>query len=386
MLSAEQNDFLCRVGPGTPAGELLRRYWHPIAVAEDLSAQRRTKRVRVLGEDLVLYLTDDDTYALVQEQCAHRRVSLYYGFVEGCALRCPYHGWKYDRDGQCLEQPFEQDNRRARERVRIAAYPVRRYRGLLFAYLGPGEPPVLPRWDVLERTDGELTLYVEEDLQCNWLQPMENAVDTVHTYWLHGHTMHLKGIDKGQYYYRPIEKYSFELVEWGILKRRVYRDRVTDELEEEQGHPLVFPNILRLPEGPRQALHWRVPVDDERTMLFRAGLLPDAPGREREHTGEPTVERIARELTPDGDHAMNTFSSQDRMAWETQGAIYDRTKENLGAEDKGIAMYRRLLREQIGNVQAGADPMGVIRDPAKAVITFEVSTGQARPEFTRSAS
>ncbi|MYZ35207.1 MULTISPECIES: Rieske 2Fe-2S domain-containing protein [unclassified Streptomyces] len=377
MISEAENEFLTRVGPGTPAGDLLRRYWQPVAVTADLSPEKRTKRIRVLGEDLVLYLTDENTYALVAEACAHRRVSLYYGFVEGCEIRCPYHGWKYDRTGQCLEQPFEQENRRARERARIAAYPVQAYRGIVFAYLGPGEPPVLPRWDVLDRRDGHLTLFVEEDLQCNWLQPMENAVDTVHTFWLHGHTMRMKGIDRGSYYYRPIEKYSFEQFEWGIIKRRVYRDN-TGELEEETGHPLVFPNILRLPEGPLQAMHWRVPVDDEHTMLIRAGLLPDKPGEERVHDEEPSVVRVPSEMTADGDHAMNTFTSQDRMAWETQGAVYDRTKEMLGAEDKGIAMYRRLLRQQIERVQAGEDPMALIRDPAQAVVTFDVSRGQAR--------
>lgn len=384
MISAEENDLLTRVGPGTPAGELLRRYWHPIAVTADLSPEKRTKRVRVLGEDLVLYLTDEGSYALVAESCAHRRVSLYYGFVEGCAIRCPYHGWKYDQTGRCVEQPFEADSQRARDRAGIVAYPVRAYRGIVFAYMGPGDPPVLPQWDVLHRRDGELTLFVEDDLRCNWLQPMENAVDTVHTYWLHGHTMHLKGINRGSYYYRPIERYSFELFEWGIVKRRVYRngddrgDGDDGELEEESGHPLVFPNILRLPEGPLQALHWRVPVDDERTMLIRAGLLPDPPGEERAHDEEPRVVRIPREVTADGDHAMDTFSSQDRMAWETQGAIYDRTREILGAEDRGITMYRRLLRQQIQRVQAGEDPMALIRDPAQAVVTFDVSTGQAR--------
>ncbi|WP_328914497.1 MULTISPECIES: aromatic ring-hydroxylating dioxygenase subunit alpha [unclassified Streptomyces] len=377
MISEAENEFLTRVGPGTPAGELLRRYWQPVALTADLSPDKRTKRIRVLGEDLVLYLTDDNTHALVAESCAHRRVSLYYGFVEGCAIRCPYHGWKYDSSGQCLEQPFEQENRRARERAKIAGYPVRAYRGIVFAYMGPGEPPVLPQWDVLDRRDGHLTLFVEQDLQCNWLQPMENAVDTVHTFWLHGHTMHVKGIDRGSYYYRPIEKYSFEQFEWGIIKRRVYRDK-TGAVEEETGHPLVFPNILRLPEGPLQAMHWRVPVDDEHTMLIRAGLRPDQPGEERVHDEEPSVVRLPSEMTADGDHVMDTFTSQDRMAWETQGAVYDRTKEMLGAEDKGIAMYRRLLRQQIELVQAGEDPMGLIRDPALAKVAFDVSQGQAR--------
>jgi 5,5'-dehydrodivanillate O-demethylase len=210
---------------------------------------------------------------------------------------------------------------------------------------------------------------------------MENAVDTVHTFWLHGHTMHLKGIDRGSYYYRPIEKYSFELFEWGIIKQRVYRDQ-TGALEEEAGHPLVFPNILRLPEGPYQALHWRVPIDDEHTMLIRASLLPDKPGEEKMHDEEPSIVRVPREVDEAGNHVMETFSSQDRMAWETQGAVYDRTREILGAEDKGIAMYRRLLRQQVERVLAGEDPMALIRDPAKAVVVFEVSSGQAKVALT----
>lgn len=385
MLSQADNDLLCRVGPGTPAGELLRRYWHPVAVTEDFTPEQRTKRVRVLGEDLVLYLTDEGTYGLVQEACAHRRVSLHYGFVEGCKIRCPYHGWLYDQDGQCLEQPFEQDNRRFKERVVIKAYRTQAYRGIIFVYLGPDPAPVLPEWDVLYRRDGHLKIYVDDDLRCNWLQPMENAVDTVHTYWLHGHMMRHKGLKGGEYYYRPIEKYSFELNDWGILKKRVYRNQQTGQLDPEKGHPLIFPNVLRLPEGPTQAVHWRVPSDDTRTILIRASLVPDQPGEEHEHDEPPTVHRVPRALNERGDHDMRTFSSQDRMAWETQGDIYDRTLENLGAEDKGIAMYRRLLREQIELVRDGQDPMALIRDPAKARVDFDVSTGQARKEFVTRA-
>jgi 5,5'-dehydrodivanillate O-demethylase len=376
MLTKEQNDYLVEVGPGTPVGTLLRRYWHPFGVTEDVSADSRTHAVRLLGEDLVLYLTDDGGYRLVAESCAHRRVSLCYGFVEGNDIRCPYHGWKYDGTGQCIEQPFEQDNRRARERAKIAGYPVQEYRGLLFAYLGGDEPPVLPRWDVMERRDGHLTRYIDEPLQCNWMQPMENAVDTVHTFWLHGHTMHLKGINMGSYYYRTIEKYSFEEFDLGIIKRRVYRSD-DGELEEESGHPLVFPNILRLPEGRAQAVHWRVPVDDTRTMIIRVGLVPDPDGVEHPDD-EPSLVRVAREVDENGIYTMDTFSGQDRMAWETQGEVYDRTKEILGAEDKGIAMYRRMVREQAERVLAGEEPIGRDTDPAKAYRGFNVSAGQAR--------
>lgn len=382
VLTAEANEVLTKVGPGTPGGELLRRYWQPVAFAEDLTDEKPRKRLRILGEDLVLYRKEHGGYALIAEQCAHRLASLFYGFVEGDDIRCAYHGWKYAPNGQCLEQPFEPDNRRFKEGVRLAAYPVQEYAGLLFAYFGPDPAPVLPRWDVLERRDGTLRLRMEPVLECNWLQPMENSVDTVHTFWLHGHTMRVKGLPGGEYYYRPIEKYDFEMCEWGIIKRRFYRDDQTGEVEAEHGHPLVFPNMLRVPEGPRQAFHWRVPVDDDRTLIFWAGFTPSKDGSVPDRPDRPPVDRQGTLMTADGsEYAMDTFQSQDKMAWETQGRIFDRTKERLGAEDKGIAMYRRLLWRQIELVQKGGTPMALIHDESRAVVDFETSTGQARPEF-----
>lgn len=381
MLTVEQNEFLTRVGPGTPAGELLRRYWQPVGVYTDLSDDQPKKRVTVLGENLVLYRTDDGGYALIREQCAHRHASLYYGFIEGCDIRCAYHGWKYDTTGQCVEQPFEQENRRFKEHVRLPAYPVKECRGLLFAYFGPKPAPVLPKWDVLTRDDGNLKLRVEPVLNCNWLNPMENSVDTVHTYWLHGHMMKMKGLPGGEYYYRKIEKFDFELMEWGIIKRRFYVDEKQGESEQEKGHPLVFPNMLRVPEGPRQAMHWRVPIDDHHTQIYWAGFTPGDTSSGSGDNGRPPVEYVTGLTAPDGEYTLDSFQSQDKMAWETQGVVLDRTTEKLGAEDKGIAMYRRLLREQIELVKNGREPMALIRDPADECVDFTVSTGQARPQF-----
>lgn len=372
-MTKENNEFLTMVGPGTPAGELLRRYWHPIALTQDLSPERPKKRVRILGEDLVLYRADDGGYGLVAEHCAHRLASLYYGFIEGADIRCAYHGWKYAPSGQCLEMPFEPENRRFLERVSIPGYKVQEYAGFLFVYLGPDPAPVLPRWDIFERQDGILQVRIEPTLECNWLQPMENGVDTVHTFWLHGHTMHLKGIPGAEYYYRPIEKYDFEEFEWGILKRRTYRDKESGTVHVERGHPVIFPNLLRVPEGRRQALHWRVPVDDERTLIFWAGFTPTEDGSiPPERTEVPELDELPPLMTPDGDYAMDTFQSQDKMAWETQGQIFDRTQEKLGAEDKGIAMYRRMLREQIGRVQKGENPMALIWDEKDALMSIQV--------------
>src|SRR5439155_11182986 len=155
MLTREENELLTRVGPGTPCGELLRRYWQPVCVASELSSDRPTKRLQILGEDLVMFRDANGGYGLVGEHCSHRGASLYYGFLEDGGIRCPYHGWLYDSGGHCLEQPFEPAQSIMKHTLRHPAYPVQELAGLLFAYMGPPEnQPLLPRWDVLAWEDG----------------------------------------------------------------------------------------------------------------------------------------------------------------------------------------------------------------------------------------
>src|SRR6266576_2871870 len=188
MLSREENELLTRVGRGTPMGDLLRRYWYPIAACSEL-VEKPTKAVRVLGEDLVLYRDKQGRPGLIGSQCAHRRMSLVLGIPEKDGLRCPYHGWLYDRNGKCLEQPYEQaedPDSTFKERIRMPAYPVEELGGLIFAYLGPQPAPLLPRWELYTMEHSIRTIATEE-IPCNWLQCMENSVDTVHTEWLHGH-------------------------------------------------------------------------------------------------------------------------------------------------------------------------------------------------------
>jgi len=223
MLSKEENERLTQVGPGTPGGELLRRYWQPIAIASELTAEQPKKRVKVLGEELVVFRDAQGNYGCLAEHCAHRGVSLYYGFVEDCGLRCAYHGWKYSTtDGRCLEQPFEPSGSSYKDRVRQRAYPVQKLAGMLFAYMGPAPAPLLPRWDVLVREDGVRKIQTQAPLRCNWLQAQENTADTVHTYYLHGHMMKLQGINRRGYFYRPIVKYEWGLCAWGITKTCYY--------------------------------------------------------------------------------------------------------------------------------------------------------------------
>src|SRR3954447_23618710 len=193
MLTPQENEELTRVGPGTPAGELLRRYWHPICVAAELTEAQPTKRLRVLGEDLVVFRGEDGSYGLIAEQCAHRKASLFYGFVEGCNIRCAYHGWVYDQSGQCIETPFEPQESLMKRTVKLPAYKVERIAGLLFAYMGPAPAPLPPRFDVIAPPDGPRRIQVMPVLDCNWLQAQENSLDPVHVYYLHGHTMFKKG-------------------------------------------------------------------------------------------------------------------------------------------------------------------------------------------------
>ena len=296
-----------------------------------------------------------------------------YGVPEERGLRCAYHGWLFAETGQCLEQPFEdsQDPEgRFRDKVRITAYPVQQMAGLLFAYLGPEPAPLLPRWDVLVREDGTRKIQLRGVLDCNWLQIQENTADTVHTYYLHGHTMKLKGRSdaNARYYYRPIVRYDFRYCEWGIEKMCTYGGDVP---EEEVRPPLIFPNILRIPEGHNENIHWRVPVDDTHTRIVVVRFRPAAPGSTPPKQDTIPVEEVAADFREDGDYSLDTFGSQDRMAWETQGPVFDRSAEHLGATDRGIVMFRRLLEQQIAIVERGGEPMALMRDPAKnRIISF----------------
>jgi len=398
MISKEENESMTRVGAGTPAGELLRRYWHPVAAACELSEAGPIRRVRVLGEDLVLFQLRQAhagapiEYGLVEEQCAHRLVSLYHGRVDAEGIRCPYHGWKFGPSGRCLEQPAEPEGSTYKDRITQKAYPVRKLGGLLFAYLGPSPVPLLPRWDVLAREDGRRWGVIESVINCNWLQPMENSVDPAHLYWLHGGF----GADKdkadearfaalgvsSQYQ----EKHDFVRFEYGIQKVRMTAGKNPGDPPQTEQHPLVFPTILRLVLGLdvvraqgydvvktfteadtrlkyMHNMQFRMPIDDTHTRVFHVNFMPS------QHTvtspdADVPFEHCALK-DEQGRYDFQIVTAQDAMAWETQGGLTDRSREHLGVSDRGVAILRRLLKEQINIVREGGDPMGVIRDPEK---------------------
>jgi 5,5'-dehydrodivanillate O-demethylase oxygenase subunit len=366
MLTREENEMLTQVSRGTPCGELLRRYWHPVAAAAELTNEKPIRAVKILGEELVVYRDKTGRYGLVGEHCPHRLASLAFGRVDTEGIRCPYHGWKFDGTGKCLEQPAEPPELGFKDRIKHVAYPVEYLGGLIYAYLGPAPAPapLLPRWDVLVWEHGRRWIVKETIIDCNWLQAMENSVDPSHLYWLHGDTE--RYVPSVKTY---AEKHEFTRFEFGIRKRRTTLPLATGGVPAVDDHPLLFPSVLRhvapFNEGSRHRhnLQIRVPVDDYHTQVFRVNFLPM--DSERSPANAPVPLHFVALKTGPREYNMNMIPAQDSMAWETQGARADRSQEHLGVGDEGVIELRKLLREQIERVQQGLDPIGLIRDPEK---------------------
>ncbi|MCL6592549.1 MAG: aromatic ring-hydroxylating dioxygenase subunit alpha [Alicyclobacillus sp.] len=348
-------------------GNLLRRYWMPIAAASEMQ-ERWTKKIRLLGEDLVLYRDRRGQLGLIAERCPHRGVSLEYGIPEECGLRCPYHGWMFDGSGQCLEQPNEPPESTFKNRVRIAGYPVQELGGLIFAYLGPEPAPLLPRYDLFVRENVVRTIGYAV-IPCNWLQIMENSLDPIHLEWLHGRYFQYVFEQEGRPQETwPIskhhEKIGFDLFEYGIIKRRVLVGQ-TEECEDWKiGHPVIFPNMLRVGDYGAHSFQIRVPMDDTHTYHIWYTCFVPAEGV-RVPDDYPISLYEAPLYDEHGKFITDYIDGQDMMSWVTQGTIADRTNERLGTSDKGIIMYRQLLLQELAKVERGEDPMCVLRDPAR---------------------
>ncbi|HEU0258066.1 MAG TPA: Rieske 2Fe-2S domain-containing protein, partial [Burkholderiales bacterium] len=184
MISREQNELMTRVGPETPAGKLLRRYWQPVALVDELKGERPVRPVKVLGESFVLFRDTEGKCGVIDRQCAHRGADLAYGRLEDGGLRCSFHGWLYDVAGKCLETPAEPEGSRLCEHIRLRSCPVVEKSGVLFAYLGAGEPPAFPQFDCFVAPDA-YTFAFKGYWDCNWLQALEVGIDPSHASWLH---------------------------------------------------------------------------------------------------------------------------------------------------------------------------------------------------------
>lgn len=351
--------MLTQVGTGTPMGEVLRRHWHPVAGVDALE-RNPIRPLRLMGEDLVLYKDLSGQYGLVDRHCAHRRADLSYGFVESDGIRCHYHGWQFNAQGQCVAQPFEEmvdPEARLKCKARIKAYSVRAKAGLLWAYMGPAPAPELPDWEAFHWANGFVQAVFSE-VPCNWLQTQENSIDPVHFEWMHANwSRRLRGHTGG---YAPRHlKLAFESFAHGLIYKRVSEDTT-------EAHPLwTIGRVCLWPNGFFLGDHfeWRVPVDDETTLNVTWSFIRVPTEREPYvQTSIPTWTSPIRNA--EGRWITSHVINQDIVAWVGQGRIAQRQEEMLGASDRGIAMLRRQLLDDIDAVQAGRDPKGVLRDAA----------------------
>ena len=366
------NELLTRVGPGTPTGELMRRYWHPVCGTDDLQRSPfRTKEIKLLGEELVVYRDRSGTLGVVGKYCPHRRASLAYGVVEEDGIRCQYHGWKFDETGKCVEQPFEdtthpEDN--FRDKCGLLAYQAEELGGLVFVYMGPQPAPLLPRWGILTWEDCVRDIAIA-NLPCNWLQAQENSLDSTHTEHLHDYASRyfhevLAGEEPTFERGRKHTQIGFDVYKYGIIKRRTTDDRGEDHPRWATGHSILFPNIL----WHNGVIQWRVPADDTHTTHISLYVWRAAPG-----TTAPRQDVVpSREVElrdSNGEFAGLTFLfNQDYMCWATQGEIAQRQLEKLGEGDKGIILYRKMLRDQVNLVREGQEPtINILREPEENV-------------------
>lgn len=392
MMPAQENELLTRVGPGTPAGEMFRRYWLPVGISKEVSTPRK---LRVLGEDLVLFRNDAGVPGLIGQQCPHRLTSFEYGRIECGGIRCPYHGWLFDLTGKCLEMPGEPKNSNFKDKVRHKAYPCKEAGGLVFAYMGPGEPPLLPAFEILH-SDAYLRRAAMDwpVFPCNWLQIAENDIDPVHASVLHNDPT----FAQNTLFPRMATRIDFEETEHGVMYS-AYRPGLEEGTTYVRRVNQVPPAVLafgpgRSPDRPNDpefggSLRWRVPIDDTATMLFSLYAIPkvnvrDAEGRDMGGIVAPREDVEAsmegRYWQPQRDAKgaviLDQTWKQDYVAIVSQGAIVDRTRERLATSDGGVIRIRKMHLEAIKAVQEGRDPKGVERDPSRQLVIRFPRTNQ----------
>ena len=359
--TARLDEALVRVGPGTICGEYLRRFWHPVALSSEVADL--PVAIRIMGEDLVLFRDGTQRIGLVHRHCPHRRASLEYGNCRQRGIRCCYHGWQFDVDGTLLDAPGQPPEAQARlkHRVRLGAYPAFEYRGLVFAWLGPpDEMPEFPVYDTFELPDTEMVPY-RAPFRCNWLQVLDAILDPIHTSFLHA------SISREQFSagFGEIGRIDFfDRAPWlaGTNTRRV-GDNVWFRVNE-----LVLPNFTQAgaafaADGTRQRYYgrtafvrWVVPIDDENTTALAWACFGER-GDPPEWNTPQGPELIEQGEVFDRPYEQRQRFPADSEAVEGMGRITSHDDENLAPSDKGVALMRRRLRQQIDAVAAGEQPL-----------------------------
>ena len=391
MLSHEQNDLVTRTNKGTPGGEMLRRYWQPVALSSELTDDTPLP-VDVMGEELVLFRDAKGQPQLIGRACPHRAVDLSYGRVENGGLRCIYHGWLLSGDGRCTEQPGEPDGSAFKTKIRHVAYPARDLGGLIFAYLGEGEAPRLPNFPFMSKPI-EHTFVIKVQQDCNYLQANEGNIDPQHLSYLHRFLSQAEAVESDLNKLisnDPAPQIEVEETAYGLrlFAARANRPgkrfvRITNFIMPNassfHGSPLVDPRKGAINDNVGYQVHWHVPIDDyshwKYTLAYRSDGPVDAEFQRNSQFGEISADfRSPRtrqnRYMQDREEMKQTsfvglgrsFQSHDKLATEAQGAILDRSVEHLGTTDRAVIMMRRQLLKAIEDMQAGRDPMFVERD------------------------
>jgi phenylpropionate dioxygenase-like ring-hydroxylating dioxygenase large terminal subunit len=402
MLAHEDNERLTRVGPGTPMGSTMRRYWIPALLAWELpEPDCPPVRVKLLGEELVVFRDTRGRIGLLEERCPHRRASLYLGRNEECGLRCVYHGWKFDVDGRCVDMMNEPEEMAFAHKIRATAYPTVELGGVVWAYLGPPQRrPAVPQfaWTRAPATHRHVSKVIQES---NWLQGLEGGIDTSHAPILH----RVLSADSTRPGFKPMDPFvrgkapilEVDLTDYG------YRYAGLRPLEGGHVHVRAYHFVLPFHQirpsrfdgsFPRTAGHVWVPMDDETTMVYNWEHSTTEPFSEEDRlerrlgNGPLDVDqstfrsrrnrennylqdrRVQRTETFTGIDGVNV---QDRAVQESMGSIVDRSREHLGPADKAVIQARRLLLQAVRTVEAGGTPPGVeptyyALRPAEAVL------------------
>ena len=361
-MDANENNLLTRVGPGTPGGEMLRRYWWPVQVSDHVSTE--PQKIRLLGEDFVLFRLPDGAPGMLELQCTHRGASLEYGRVEANGIRCPYHGWLYDPEGRCHDMPCEPADTKLKERIRQPSFPVRDLGGFVFAYIGPQPVPQLPQYDLL--VAGGMDKVVQgRDMHTNWLQRAENMLDALHVMVLHA------SIYPEMAMKRP-ERCEWIETWYGVQMELDYPGGVRDK------HHYFFPagnrlELARAGQVPHQFIQWCTPRDDGSATIFQMLASPAQDGKGKVTAAQYQKTEFGQyKRVKDG--WWNIWErDQDDAILDSQGVVANRTKEHLASCDAGIVRLRRMIKESIERVQRGEDPIGVVRkgDAHDGVIALE---------------
>ena len=411
MLSKEENKLLTQVGPGTMMGNLLRRYWTPALLSSEVPERDGPPLpVRLLGEDLVAFRDTDGKVGLFPQACPHRGASLFFGRNEEAGLRCVYHGWKFDTTGACVDMPSEPAESNFKNKVRIGAYPTHESGGVVFTYMGPAE--TMPPFRDLgtEAIPKDEWRAGKQFTYCNWIQAMEGNIDTSHISWLHQWHELVETPDDGT----DKPGYPTNMKSWYLWSQ----DRAPRLEVQDTEYGFRYAGIRTTPNGhthvrvtayimPYQTIVAGLPVraggttfvprDDETCWRFsiNSGMLNgtfsnvgDAPGatpHNYPYAGPRGAGRmngvVEREWRPDNDYQIDrsqqkdrlftgieNFVSQDFMATESMGPIYDRSQEHLGNTDKAIIRMRRLLLQSARDLQNGIEPPATRPTPELARI------------------